>query len=178
MNERLRFPSWLACALLVLAACDDDQSPAGDAGKDAAMATHDAGCTAACKSSTGGPPVNACLVVDHASRCVFTCTSDADCLAPFYGACSGLADDGSKICGDAVDGGSGDGGPTPATDAGPAEGCTGSGGSVVKMTCCTSVTSFPDTCAIGACGCAPASSHEVDACECPVGTCFDGTACN
>ena len=55
--------------------------------------------------------------------------------------------------------------------------CEGSGGTVVTSTCCQAVESYPDTCLIGACGCAPDSSHEITACECPEGTCFDGTEC-
>jgi CSLREA domain-containing protein len=36
---------------------------------------------------------------------------------------------------------------------------------------------FPDTCAIGVCGCPPDASHAVRVCDCAVGTCFDGTGC-
>jgi hypothetical protein len=60
----------------------------------------------------------------------------------------------------------------------PAEqGCLTSGGTVTKATCCASTSDFPDTCAIGACGCPPDTSHEVRVCNCAAGSCFDGTAC-
>jgi hypothetical protein len=59
----------------------------------------------------------------------------------------------------------------------PERGCLGSGGTVTTATCCTSVSDFPNTCGIGACGCAPDESHEVRVCTCAAGSCFDGTAC-
>lgn len=57
------------------------------------------------------------------------------------------------------------------------DGCTASGGTVVTSLCCASVSDFPNTCLIGACGCSPTNSHEVKTCECPEGMCFDGTRC-
>jgi len=58
----------------------------------------------------------------------------------------------------------------------PAEqGCLASGGTVTSAMCCASIGDFPDTCAIGACGCAPAASHAVHVCECAAGSCFDGS---
>lgn len=57
------------------------------------------------------------------------------------------------------------------------QGCIASGGTVTTALCCKSTGDFPDTCAIGACGCAPGQSHEVRACDCGAGRCFDGTAC-
>jgi hypothetical protein len=59
----------------------------------------------------------------------------------------------------------------------PAEGCTQSGGTVSTALCCQAVESFPNTCTIGACGCAPDASHEVAFCICPTNTCFDGESC-
>ena len=60
----------------------------------------------------------------------------------------------------------------------PAEqGCLTSGGTVTSAMCCAATNDFPDTCAIGACGCAPAASHEVRACDCGAGSCFDGSGC-
>jgi len=56
-------------------------------------------------------------------------------------------------------------------------GCVESGGTVSTANCCQSSGDFPNTCLIGACGCAPEYSHEVSVCVCPDGTCFDGTAC-
>jgi hypothetical protein len=59
----------------------------------------------------------------------------------------------------------------------PAEGCIQSGGTVSTALCCQAVESFPNTCTIGACGCAPDASHEVAFCICPTNTCFDGESC-
>jgi hypothetical protein len=57
------------------------------------------------------------------------------------------------------------------------KGCIESGGTVTTAMCCKSTGDFPDTCLIGACGCAPDQSHEVRVCDCGPGSCFDGTAC-
>jgi hypothetical protein len=59
----------------------------------------------------------------------------------------------------------------------PAEGCIQSGGTVSTGLCCQAVESFPNTCTIGACGCGPDASHEVDVCICPANACFDGESC-
>jgi hypothetical protein len=59
----------------------------------------------------------------------------------------------------------------------PGRACLDSGGTVGSATCCLSTDDFPDTCAIGACGCQPNASHEVAVCDCGVGRCFDGTEC-
>lgn len=56
-------------------------------------------------------------------------------------------------------------------------GCVESGGTVSAANCCQSSGDFPNTCAIGACGCAPENSHIILACLCPDDMCFDGTAC-
>lgn len=56
-------------------------------------------------------------------------------------------------------------------------GCEASGGRVATGLCCASSGDFPNTCAIGACGCSPDNSHEVAICECPDGECFDGSRC-
>ena len=55
--------------------------------------------------------------------------------------------------------------------------CTNSGGAVGTSLCCASSGDFPNTCLIGACGCSPDNSHSVKVCNCPDGTCFDGTGC-
>ncbi|XOB41911.1 MAG: hypothetical protein ACKKMS_00755 [Candidatus Nealsonbacteria bacterium] len=55
--------------------------------------------------------------------------------------------------------------------------CINSGGTVSTGLCCLSVGDFPDTCVVGACGCAPASSHEVKICDCGKGKCFNGETC-
>lgn len=64
------------------------------------------------------------------------------------------------------------------TDGGLAASCTASGGTVSTSTCCGSVSDFPNNCSIGACSCAPSSSHTVMVCTCPSGQCFDGTSCH
>lgn len=58
-----------------------------------------------------------------------------------------------------------------------ASGCEQSNGRVSTALCCTSSAAFPNTCAIGACGCSLSNSHEVAVCECPAGQCFDGSRC-
>ena len=55
--------------------------------------------------------------------------------------------------------------------------CIQSGGNVTTRLCCGSADDFPNLCLIGACGCAPASSHQVKVCDCGSGKCFNGTAC-
>jgi hypothetical protein len=57
------------------------------------------------------------------------------------------------------------------------QGCLATGGTVTAAMCCLSTGDFPDTCAIGACGCAPSASHEVRVCDCGAGSCFDGSSC-
>ena len=58
-----------------------------------------------------------------------------------------------------------------------AKACVNSGGSVASALCCAQSGDFPNTCLIGACGCAPASSRQVSFCDCGAGKCFDGTEC-
>jgi len=55
--------------------------------------------------------------------------------------------------------------------------CVDSGGVVGTGLCCQSADDFPNTCLIGACGCAPASSKQVKTCDCGEGKCWDGSAC-
>ncbi|UCG32908.1 MAG: hypothetical protein JSU68_14740, partial [Phycisphaerales bacterium] len=57
--------------------------------------------------------------------------------------------------------------------------CVDSGGTVVTVDCnCPGVCSFFNNCAVGACTCSPElPSHEVTACDCGAGRCFDGTEC-
>lgn len=54
--------------------------------------------------------------------------------------------------------------------------CVQTGGTESTELCCNSVEDFPDTCLLGACGCAPESSHEVKTCTCPEGQCYDATS--
>jgi hypothetical protein len=62
--------------------------------------------------------------------------------------------------------------PTPTPD--PEQACVASGGTVSTSFCCLSAADFPNTCGEGACGCSPASSHEVQVCNCGAGKCFGG----
>ncbi|KPJ55139.1 hypothetical protein AMJ47_01320 [Parcubacteria bacterium DG_72] len=55
--------------------------------------------------------------------------------------------------------------------------CINSGGTVTTSSCCLATGDFPDTCLVGACGCAPGDSHEVEVCSCGSGKCFNGTEC-
>ena len=59
----------------------------------------------------------------------------------------------------------------------PEQACLDSGGTVDTMLCCLSADDFPNLCGFGACGCAPADSHEVRRCLCGAGRCFDGSSC-
>lgn len=58
-----------------------------------------------------------------------------------------------------------------------ARSCVESGGTVATGLCCASAADFPNTCLIGACGCAPSDSHSVQVCQCDEGRCFDGKRC-
>jgi hypothetical protein len=53
--------------------------------------------------------------------------------------------------------------------------CISSGGTVKTSSCCQSAGDFPNTCLIGACGCAPNYSHNVKVCDCGTGKCWDST---
>jgi hypothetical protein len=68
----------------------------------------------------------------------------------------------------------------PATDAGSSgtteERCTSTGGTVGSALCCMSASDFPNSCLIGACGCAPNYSKDTKTCSCPAGKCFDPSA--
>jgi hypothetical protein len=57
------------------------------------------------------------------------------------------------------------------------KGCEDSGGTVTTSSCCASVDGFPNTCLIGACGCAPSNSHQIKTCNCGENKCFDGEKC-
>ncbi|MDX2166251.1 MAG: hypothetical protein SF182_04285 [Deltaproteobacteria bacterium] len=83
--------------------------------------------------------------------------------------------------------GSDDGGgsaatPTPVPTATPtpnplAQACVDAGGTVTTRLCCSGQSDFPSTCGIGACGCSPAASRLLPLCECPDGSCWNGTDC-
>jgi len=55
--------------------------------------------------------------------------------------------------------------------------CLNSGGVVGDGLCCESASDFPDTCAIGTCGCAPKHSHQVKICNCGENKCYNGIKC-
>jgi len=53
------------------------------------------------------------------------------------------------------------------------QGCIDSGGIVSTALCCSTAPDFPDTCAIGSCGCSPELSRAVSICDCGFLACFD-----
>jgi hypothetical protein len=67
--------------------------------------------------------------------------------------------------------------PAPTGGGQKEQACLSSGGKISNSSCCQSSGDFPNSCAIGACGCAPASSHQVKTCDCGEGKCFDGNSC-
>lgn len=98
------------------------------------------------------------------------------------GAAGALAAGGAIAAGgvsaDARDSG-GQGGPdafTSVDGSALAQLCQRTGGTLSSGLCCASVGEYPGTCAIGACGCSPTSSHTVPTCVCPGASCFSQTA--
>ncbi|MSQ85008.1 MAG: hypothetical protein EXR77_19395 [Myxococcales bacterium] len=59
----------------------------------------------------------------------------------------------------------------------PGNPCTAAGGTIATQKCCSSASDYPNTCAIGACGCGPAASKDVATCNCGAGKCWDGKVC-
>jgi hypothetical protein len=55
--------------------------------------------------------------------------------------------------------------------------CIDSGGTLTTASCCQVANDFPSSCLIGACGCSPTNSHQVETCDCGNNKCFDGTKC-
>jgi hypothetical protein len=55
--------------------------------------------------------------------------------------------------------------------------CTATGGTIKTQTCCASATDFPNSCLVGACGCDPASGHDISVCICPTGCFVPGEGC-
>jgi hypothetical protein len=117
---------------------------------------------AAADAATDAP---VCPGENPARRCR---TSAMDCIPSGCG-CTALgwictADcGGGRFCGD---GGGADVASTPA------ERCRATGGTAQATACCHSTSEYPNSCAVGACGCAPADSHMVTVCSCPPNTCF------
>ncbi len=56
----------------------------------------------------------------------------------------------------------------------PARICIQSGGNVTTGLCCKDIGHFPNLCSIGACGCSPDNSYEIEICDCGPDKCFDG----
>jgi hypothetical protein len=46
----------------------------------------------------GFPPGNECEEVGGGEKCVYTCTSDADCDPNYYEGCTDRTDDGTMVC--------------------------------------------------------------------------------
>jgi hypothetical protein len=67
--------------------------------------------------------------------------------------------------------------PDAPVDSSAKDGCLATGGTVGHAQCCAGQPDFPNTCNVGACGCAPSASNNVQVCNCPAGECFDGTQC-
>jgi hypothetical protein len=89
---------------------------------------------------------------------------------------------GSQSTGGARDAGGdsapGDSGPPFPADAGPADQCSATGGTVESLLCCGATGDFPNGCVAGPCGCSPMNSHAVQGCNCPGQTCFEpGKGC-
>jgi hypothetical protein len=144
------------------------------------------------------PLRTAALAVSIAALAVFGCSSTSGTQsASDSGGLNDAANDGgpgADASVDAADGSPGvDGGPDVVDGSGDAfdggeggsfvdggdggNGCTVSGGTVATAQCCTSASDFPSNCVVGACGCSPSNSHSVQICNCPVGKCFNGSAC-
>jgi hypothetical protein len=67
--------------------------------------------------------------------------------------------------------------PKPAVLTETEKACINSGGQISSSSCCNSANDFPNNCLIGACGCSPTDSHQVEVCDCGEGKCFDGSGC-
>jgi hypothetical protein len=66
----------------------------------------------------------------------------------------------------------------PAFDAlSPAALCTATGGTVSSSLCCSATADFPNSCLVGACGCAPDYSHTISTCDCTTGCFLPGYGC-
>ncbi len=59
----------------------------------------------------------------------------------------------------------------------PRTGCTATGGTEHYPLCCPGIADFPVTCGADPCGCPEIESHNVAACDCGEGRCFDGLCC-
>lgn len=142
-----------------------------DAGMDAGLAalceaTGGSVSTGSCCLGTGDFPnlcaTGACGCAPANSHDVQVCTCGAGCFDPAVGCVR-------------PDAGVDDGG----ADGGDEARCTATNGSVVETLCCAATGDFPNLCAVGACGCAPSSSHLVRTCACTSGQCYEpGLGCH
>lgn len=67
--------------------------------------------------------------------------------------------------------------PPPCDVTDPYAGCAVTGGTVVFPLCCPGASDFPESCTWDPCGCPEIESHNVAACDCGEGRCFDGMCC-
>jgi hypothetical protein len=98
-------------------------------------------------------------------------------------------DDGGAIDGSSIDPADEDAIEEPAEDPvvedivstcdapGPRVGCIETGGTEHYPMCCPGIADFPVTCGADPCGCPEIESHNVAACDCGEGRCFDGLCC-
>jgi len=147
----------LALATVVFAGCSDDEGGTTPATSDDTGLAADTG---AGTTDTGSEPADS-SIADSASADSGTPGDSAMDTRP--GDATGPDALGADVSVDA-----------------PAElaaACIGSGGTVGTAQCCTSAGPFPNTCAIGACSCAPANSRPTAVCNCPSGKCWNGATC-
>ena len=55
--------------------------------------------------------------------------------------------------------------------------CLKSGGAIAMSSCCLAASDFPNSCNIGACGCAAENSHRIKTCDCGESKCWNGKKC-
>lgn len=129
-------------------ACSSATPPAFDGGSTEGGATDGPVCqfenpALGCRTSPQDCIPSSCACGEHGWACT------ADC-------------GGGRFCGDA-------GADRAST---PRERCEATGGAPQAATCCLATGDFPSGCSVGACSCAPGSSHMVLVCSCPSGGCF------
>ncbi len=187
------------CALFVASGCGSEGEPnaTADTGSDA---------TAECSSSNPCDTESSCVEGRCVSSCSgmgMDCTADSFCYrgCEYCGTCDDASPDAAPtdvgpdtdpadvdpdtdptdvspdtdptdVDSDAADSDAADSDVDPTAAA-----CTASGGTVTTALCCDATDPFPDLCSVGACGCAPDFSSDIPVCDCPAGSCFDGTAC-
>jgi hypothetical protein len=145
------------------------------------MSDTDCGVELACcvpESACGGTEITCCSNQSTATTrpvCHSATSTSFACLQNFEPCGNGQTPDAgpsaSPDSGSPQIDGSSDAG-TPRSDA-ASNLCTSTSGTLGTDSCCASVADFPNTCAIGACGCSAASSHAIQVCTCPAGSCFD-----